>query len=227
MFIVYNEFVTKILGRSFFKRSALQVAKELLGKFLVRKFGQKKVSVIITEVEAYVGPHDLASHASRGRTPRTEAMFGEAGKFYVYFTYGMHWMLNVVTGPEGYPAAVLIRGGTIIGESGEPRLRGRRAAVLMRGGKWQMARFAREARQANGEWTDIKGPARLTKFLKIDKRFNGKSANPSTSLRAGRQTGLWFEDRGIKIKPSRIKRGPRIGVDYAGEWAKKKYNFQI
>jgi DNA-3-methyladenine glycosylase len=66
---------------------------------------------MITEVEAYDGPLDRASHASHGRTPRTKIMFGPAGQFYVYFTYGMHWLVNIVTGPEDYPAAVLVRAG--------------------------------------------------------------------------------------------------------------------
>ena len=73
---------------------------------------------MLTEVEAYDGPEDLASHASKGRTPRTEVMFGPAGVFYVYLIYGMHWMLNVVTGEPGYPAAVLIRGTTNISGPG-------------------------------------------------------------------------------------------------------------
>ncbi len=131
---------------------------------------------MITEVEAYDGSKDKASHASRGKTERNKAMFGEAGNWYVYFTYGMHWMLNIVTGPKDYPAAILIRG------------------------------------------TDkISGPARITKYLKIDKKFNAKPAN--------KKTGLWTEDRGVKINPSMIKRGKRIGVAYAGEWADKPYRF--
>jgi DNA-3-methyladenine glycosylase len=101
----------KILAPAFFDRPTLVVAHELLGKYLVRKYRNKTVSLVITEVEAYDGPDDLASHASRGKTPRTKIMFGPAGQFYVYFTYGMHWLINVVTGPEDYPAAVLIRAG--------------------------------------------------------------------------------------------------------------------
>src|SRR3989338_2229715 len=101
----------KILPQSFFDRPTLAVARALLGKFLVRRTGKKTLEAMITEVEAYDGPEDRASHASRGITPRTKIMFGEAGRLYVYFTYGMHWMLNVVTGSRGYPAAVLIRAG--------------------------------------------------------------------------------------------------------------------
>ena len=94
----------KILTPDFFNRPTLQVAEELIGKYLVRH--QQKL--IITDVEAYDGPQDLACHASKGRTPRTEVMFGPAGRFYVYFCYGVHWMLNIVTGPPG--TAILIRG---------------------------------------------------------------------------------------------------------------------
>ncbi|HUC01618.1 MAG TPA: DNA-3-methyladenine glycosylase [Candidatus Paceibacterota bacterium] len=102
----------KPLSNSFFERSALLVARDLLGKYIVRRRdGRKPVALMITEVEAYDGPLDRASHAFRGRTPRTTVMFGPAGVFYVYFTYGMHWMVNVVTGPEGYPAAILLRAG--------------------------------------------------------------------------------------------------------------------
>lgn len=85
------------------------VAKDLLGKYLVRKVGNEIIREKITEVEAYVGPHDLACHSSRGKTARNKTMYGEAGAIYVYFTYGMHWMLNIVT-ENSCGAAVLIRG---------------------------------------------------------------------------------------------------------------------
>ena len=137
---------------------------------------------MITEVEAYYGFQDKASHAHRGKTARNAPMFGEAGRWYVYLTYGIHWMLNIVTGPKDYPAAVLIRG---VRSSTFDKL--------------------------------LNGPAKLTKFLKIDKRFN--------NLPATRKTGLWMEDRGVKFAESAIKRASRIGVDYAGDWAKKKYRF--
>lgn len=196
--------MTNVLKQRFFERGAILVARGLLGKILVHRAGKKRLSIMIAETEAYTGPRDLASHASRlwrgspraarGRTRRTEVMFGEAGRFYVYLTYGMHWMLNVVTSRKGYPAAVLIRGGVLVNKNG-----------------W--------SRPLRGQAASFSGPARLTKFLKIDKRFNGK--------RASRKTGLWFEDRGIKIQPSQIRRGPRVGVGYAGKWARKPYNFRI
>src|SRR5436190_15889301 len=99
-----------ILTARFFARPARVVARELLGKALVRGHLGKRCSFIITETEAYEGEHDLASHSARGRTPRTEVMFGPPGRFYVYRIYGLHWMLNVVTGDIGEAAAVLVRG---------------------------------------------------------------------------------------------------------------------
>jgi len=165
----------KVLEQNFFNRSTLEASRDLLGKYLVRKIGSEELAMPITDVEAYDGFKDQASHASRGMTPRNKPMFGPAGYFYVYFTYGIHWMLNVVTREKGYPAAILIRG------AGE-----------------------------------ISGPARLTNFLKIDKELNAR--------KAGRASGLWFEDRGI-ILPKTV-RTPRIGVDYAGPiWANKNYRF--
>jgi DNA-3-methyladenine glycosylase len=166
------------LTTSFFSRPALVVARDMIGKFLVRRIGRREIAVPITETEAYVGPHDLACHGSKGRTPRTEVMFGPAGHWYVYFVYGIHWMLNAVTDDEGHPAAVLVRGA--------------------------------------GPWN---GPARLTKALEIDKRFNTRPI--------ARQTALWIEDRGLKIPRKQIKSTPRIGVDYSGPWAAKPYRFVV
>jgi DNA-3-methyladenine glycosylase len=179
----------KILSPAFFDRPTVAVAKKLLGKCLARKYRRKIISLTIAEVEVYDGPHDLASHASHGRTPRTKIMFGDAGYFYVYFTYGMHWLVNVVTGPREYPAAILIRAGIYHDpETGREIL--------------------------------IDGPARLTKFLKITGAQNGKVA--------GEKTGLWFENRGVKIKNKDIVAGKRVGVDYAGPtWSSKKWNFRL
>lgn len=168
----------RVVDKAFFDRRALTVARELLGKYLVRKIGTKQIALMITETEAYDGFNDLASHARRGKTPRNTPMYGKAGGIYVYFTYGMHFMLNLVCGKEEYPAAVLIRGAG-----------------------------------------DIVGPARLTKALAIDKNLNG--------LTLGKKAGLWVEDRGAIIKSSEIARTPRIGVAYAGEWAKKPWRFVL
>lgn len=152
---------------------------------------------MITEVEVYSGFNDKASHASRGKTPRNAPMFGEAGYWYVYFTYGIHWMLNIVTGPEGFPAAVLIRGIQYLG----------RPTSL-----------------------NLNGPAKITKYLKIDKKFNNKLAIP--------KTGLWIAAPAKSERASlkkvflsgkiKIKRTPRIGVAYAGSvWSKKKWRFVL
>jgi DNA-3-methyladenine glycosylase len=99
-----------VLPASFFEAPALRVARGLLGKFLVTREGGRERAAFITEVEAYTGPHDKACHAWQGRTKRNEPMYGPPGHWYVYLCYGMHRMLNIVTGEEGYPAAVLIRG---------------------------------------------------------------------------------------------------------------------
>jgi DNA-3-methyladenine glycosylase len=100
----------KMLPKSFFEQKTLLVAKELIGKTLVRKVGNQVIRQTITETEAYVGPHDLACHSSRGKTTRNEIMFREAGTIYVYFTYGMHWMVNIVTEAKDFPSAILLRG---------------------------------------------------------------------------------------------------------------------
>lgn len=99
----------KILPRSFYERKTVQVAKDLLGKFIVRGSGQDKILTRITETEAYVGPYDLASHARFGKTKGNAVMFGPAGYAYIYLVYGMYHCFNVATEQEGYGAAVLIR----------------------------------------------------------------------------------------------------------------------
>jgi DNA-3-methyladenine glycosylase len=99
----------RILKRGFYSRSTINVAKELLGKILVRKIGNKIFSGRIVEVEAYLGKNDPASHVSRGKTPRNSVMFGKPGLAYVYFCYGNHFLMNVVTEKENVAGAVLIR----------------------------------------------------------------------------------------------------------------------
>ena len=99
-----------IISADFLNRPTLVVAEELLGQYLCRELDGEVSRFCITEVEAYDGPEDRACHAHRGKTARNSIMFGPAGHWYVYLCYGMHWLLNVVTGPEDFPAAVLFRG---------------------------------------------------------------------------------------------------------------------
>ncbi len=170
----------KVLDEKFFDRKTDVVARELLGKFLVRRINGKEVSVIITETEAYDGFFDKASHAYKGRTKRTEVMFGHPANFYVYLCYGMYYMLNVVTRELNYPAAVLIRG-------------------------------AIEGQKV------LDGPGKITKFLKINEKFNSKIAS--------KKVNLWFEDRGFRVRKD-IKKAARVGVDYAGPfWSKRRLRF--
>ena len=193
-----------ILPQNFFERNTLAVAKSLLGKFLVRKYRGKETAYMITDIEAYHGFEDKGSHASHGKTVRNAPMFGAPGAWYVYFTYGMHWMLNIVTMKKEYPAAILIRG---IREISGP-------APLEK----SRPKAAEAARSRRGR--SLTGPARLTKKLHIDKKLNGLPAN--------KKSGLWIEDRGIKISPSAVKRSPRIGIEYAGKvWSKKPWRFTV
>ena len=173
------------LARSFYERSTVRVARELLGKYLVRRTATGLIETRIVEVEAYVGPQDKACHASKGRTKRTEVMFGPAGFTYVYLIYGMYHCLNLVTEQIDYPAAVLIRGLEI----------------------------------TDGETTSVRveGPGRVCRFLNVDRTHNELDATKGESL--------WVEDRGFSISLKHIQALPRIGVDYAGEWAKKPWRF--
>ena len=135
------------LNNAFFNRPTLHVAQEILGKFLVYKKGNKSISAMITEVEAYVGSEDRASHASRGRTPRTEVMFGHAGYWYVYLIYGMHYCVNIVTEQKNYPAAILIRG--VEGVSGPGRVT-KYVGI-------NKSFNAKRATRANGLWIEDRG----------------------------------------------------------------------
>lgn len=200
-----------VLKGNFFDRSAVLVAKDLIGCFLCAS----KERYMIVETEAYEGLEDKASHASRGETNRNKIMFGDPGVWYVYLTYGLHYMLNIVCGRKGHPGAVLIRGIT------HPSLR----VALPYIPTSPKLRWASKG----GKKQNLLGPAKLTKYLKIDKSFNGK--------KAAKSTGLWIEsptfisdDRLKLMYGNKIKtlRTPRIGVDYAGVvWSKKKYRFVL
>jgi len=169
------------LPHSFYERPARVVARALLGKVLVhgRRSGR------IVETEAYVGEHDLACHASRGKTARTRILWGPPGRAYVYFIYGMHWCFNAVTGPEGRPSAVLVRGlEPVAGFEGPVRL---------------------------------DGPARLCRALGITGAENGADL-VTAALRILDAPAI----------PGReVERGPRIGVDYAKEWAERPLRFWV
>jgi DNA-3-methyladenine glycosylase len=148
------------LQRSFFARPTLEVARELLGMRLIRHVGGRSLSGRIVEVEAYIGEADSACHASKGKTPRNRIMFGPPGHAYVYFTYGMHWMLNVVTEEEGKPAALLLRA-----------LEPERGADQMR-----------VYRLGSSDRDLASGPARLCQALRIDGSLNGIDLLSSNEL---------------------------------------------
>jgi DNA-3-methyladenine glycosylase len=171
------------LTRSFYDRPVLEVARELLGAVVMHG----GVSVRLTEVEAYAGGHDPASHAFRGLTPRTAVMFGPPGHAYVYFTYGMHFCMNLVCGPDGHASAVLLRAGEVV--DGLAVARQRRDGVRDR----DLAR----------------GPARLTRTLAVDRHLNGADVTVGSSpLRVC---------RGEPVADDAVRWGPRVGVSAAGE----------
>ena len=154
----------RTLPADFYARDVLAVAPALLGARLVRRLDGVEIAGIISEVEAYRGEEDLACHARAGRTPRTAVMYGPPGRAYVYFTYGMHWMLNVVCMDVDFPAAVLIR--AIRPVNGLEMIAEQRAGV------------------PTAHWTD--GPARLCRALGIDRAFNGCDLTDPAG-------GLWIE----------------------------------
>lgn len=188
-----------ILPASYYQSSdVLFLAQDLLGKVLVTRFNGQLTSGIIVETEAYKGPEDKACHAyNNKRTPRTEVMFHKGGVSYVYLIYGIHHLFNVVTGKEGEPHAILIRG--------IQPLDGIEHMLLRRNMTKAASRMTA-------------GPGVLSKAFGIDKEANRLDLTQST---------LSIEDRGKLLDTSNVIASPRVGVDYAGEDAKLPWRFRV
>lgn len=178
------------LSRRFYQRGTATVARRLLGKLLVRRLPEGVAAVRLTEVEAYLGVDDPAAHTFGGRrTPRNEVMWGEGGHLYVYFTYGMHFCMNVVTRTAGVPEAVLLRGALPVAG---------RAIIEAR-------------RPGRGPRSLLDGPAKLCRGLGIDRGQNG------TDLTSAGE--VWLAADGFRCPDDWVRRRPRVGVAYAGEAA--------
>jgi DNA-3-methyladenine glycosylase len=192
------------LPREFFDRSALEVAPALLGCVLEHSTADGVVAVSLSEVEAYMGAADPASHAYRGKTARNAVMFGPPGHAYVYFTYGMHFCVNVVCGPPGLPEAVLLRAGRIV--AGEELARRRRS--------FEPTRAPRDL---------ARGPARLCQALAINRAQDGVDlCDPAGELRlraADHDSPALGEARGSSgaVKQPAIEVGPRVGISKAAD----------
>ena len=167
-------------------RDSLQAAPALLGAIVTTTSPEGTVSVRLTEVEAYRGEADPGSHAFRGRTARNASMFEAGGIIYVYFTYGMHHCVNVVTGPEGLSRAVLMRGGEVV------------AGV-------ELARRRRPA--ARNDRDLARGPARLCAALGLDRSDDGTALGGP-----GSRVSLALPEPGLNPEAARIRTGPRTGV---------------
>jgi DNA-3-methyladenine glycosylase len=188
--------ITGLLPRDFFDRPAPEVASALLGCVLEHETPDGRVAVVITEVEAYEGEADPASHAYRGMTGRTAVMYGPPGHAYVYFTYGMHFCVNVVCMPAGTASAVLLRAGRVI--AGEDLARLRRAREVP----------AREL---------ARGPARLCRALAISRPQNGADlCDPGSPLRLGLAEGSQLADAVDPVSKA-VSVGPRVGVSVGAE----------
>ncbi|MGH3158122.1 MAG: DNA-3-methyladenine glycosylase [Streptosporangiaceae bacterium] len=176
-----------LLPRSFFAGTGVEVAPRLLGCVLSASSDDGEVAVALSEVEAYAGESDPASHAYRGPTRRNEVMYGAPGHAYVYFTYGMHFCVNLVCSPEGTATAVLLRGGAIVTGT-------------------ELARERRSVRGSPADRDLARGPARLCQALGIDRAQNGLDvcdvASPLRILAAAGPVGA-------------VCTGPRVGVSSA------------
>jgi DNA-3-methyladenine glycosylase len=187
----------KPLPRSFFSRDPRRVARELLGKLLIRKKGKKRLAGRIVEVEAYLGVGDPAAHAAAGVTARNQVLFGPPGHAYVYFIYGNHYCLNVSCQPEGEAGCVLIR-------ALEP-LAGLEEMAQARGLPKAAQHHLESSRTARRRLTT--GPGRLSQAMGITRaRNNGEDLTLPRS-------GLWLADDGFR--PRRIRRTPRVGIKKA------------
>lgn len=187
------------LDEGFYRRPTLRVARDLLGRVLVHETPAGLVAGRIVEVEAYLGVHDGAAHTFGGRrTARNESMWGPGGRVYVYFTYGMHHCVNVVTGEAGRPEAVLLR--ALVPLEGEDGMRARRG-VGPDVPAWRLAR----------------GPGNLCRAMGIDRALDGADLR-SSPLRLL---------PGDPVPGRLVSRGPRIGVAYAGDDALRPYRFWI
>ncbi len=186
------------LEAPYFSMPVVALARDLIGRVLVTASPEGVTAGRIVETEAYRGPADLAAHSANGRrTPRTEVMFGEPGQVYMYLLYGMHWAFNIVAGPVGAPHAVLVR-------SLEPLL----------GLELMMQRRARSANSLRpGELCG--GPGRLTQAMGLSRAQYGAflARDACVSLRSGAPNC------------ARVKRSPRINIDYAGAWIAREWRF--
>jgi DNA-3-methyladenine glycosylase len=186
------------LKRSFYTRPTRQLAQALLGCRLVRRWQGQRLSGLIVETEAYIGETDLACHARAGRTARTAVMYGQPGLAYVYFTYGMHWMLNIVSEVEDFPAAVLIRA-----------LEPQEGSALMR-----------QHRPVPNPIDLCRGPAKLTQALRIDQTLNGVDL-------CNWRGELWIES-GVPVPARSVQRGPRVGLGATPEpWLSKPWRYWV
>lgn len=186
----------QVLPTAFYDRDAVVVARDLLGMRLVRSLAGQRIAGTIVETEAYRGEDDLACHARAGRTLRTTVMYGPPGRAYIYFTYGMHWLLNCVTGAEGFPAAVLLR------------------VILPTEGLELIARH-RAGRPAD-QWCS--GPAKLTQALAVDGHLNGCDL----TLPGGE---LWIE-AGQPLPSDAVRMLPRVGINTVPEpWLSMPWRF--
>ncbi len=214
----------KKLSRSFYTQPTLAVAKKLLGKYIVRKIGKKKLAGKIVETEAYIGPRDRASHAFGGKiTPRNRAEYLVGGHIYIYLVYGMHWQLNISTSKAGKPECALIRALDLGKTADGP---GKVCRYL----KLNKSFYGEDLTKSKRIWLEDGGVK-----MKIRRLTPAVSLISSAKRNPPKQKNLRVRPRAYshgllrrRIKPSRILATPRIGIDYAGPyWSRRKWRFVL